>query len=97
MRVVVCLIALSVAGCGPVPVEQAEQDCLDQARLARQPRVEVEVAAGSGGQVKTSLDLTVSSDYLTGRDPSAVFNFCVQRKSGQFPDRALATMPGWRG
>lgn len=96
MRRMIVLATLTLTACGPVPVDQAERQCLDKARLAQKPRASVEIAAGSGGRFGAALDLEVSSDYLTGRDPSAVFNACVQRASGQFPSRALADMPGWR-
>ena len=90
-------IALStLAACGPVPVADAERLCLDQARLAQRPRGAVELGYGSGGQVRAALDLQISSDYLVGRDPATVFNACVQRRSGQFPERALTDMPEWR-
>ncbi|MFN3938483.1 MAG: hypothetical protein ACK4KW_13015, partial [Gemmobacter sp.] len=42
---------LALAACGPVPVEQAERTCLEEARLAERPRGElvVGVAGGTGG------------------------------------------------
>jgi hypothetical protein len=91
------LVLLPLMACAPVPVEQAERACLERARLAERPRGEVRIGASSNGQVGTEVDLTISSDYLRGRDPSAVFNACVQQKSGQFPTRALYDQPGWRG
>ena len=65
-------------------------DTLDTARCCA---VEVSFANGNAAGV---LDVSISSDYLAGRDPSAVFNACVQNRSGQFPRRALIDMPGWR-
>ncbi|MDZ7904570.1 MAG: hypothetical protein U5N55_01375 [Cypionkella sp.] len=34
-----------------------------------------------------------STDYLKGRDPSAVFTECVKDRSGQFPTRAFTEFP----
>lgn len=91
----------ALAACAPVPVERAEASCLRDAELASRPRGQVTmgVAGGSGGRVGTvgRIELDVSSDYMMGRDPSDVFNRCVMRRSGQFPTRALADQPGWRG
>lgn len=88
------------SGCGPVPVHQAEASCLRDAELAARPRGSVAVGAiGGGGSTHAAgrVELELSSDYLRGRDPSSVFNSCVQRRSGEFPTRALVDQPGWRG
>lgn len=88
---------LILAACGPIPVADAERACVERANLALHPRGEVGVGVNSHGQTAAHLELNVSSDYLMGRDPSAVFNTCVQQKSGQFPTRPLYDQPGWRG
>ena len=80
-----------VAACGPVPVDQAERSCL-------RGSIAMGVGSGSGGtRGFGSVELEISSDYIRGRDPSDVFSRCVQRRSGQMPERALADQPGWRG
>lgn len=92
-------LAALLAGCGPVPVAQAERSCLDDARLAQGPRGSVSLGVVSdGGRVRptTGLEVEVSGDYLAGRDPSAVFANCVQRRSGQAPTTPLYEQPGWR-
>ena len=91
------LCLLPLAACGPVPVEQAEKSCLEQAMLAKHPRGTVSLGVGTGGRHAANADITISSDYLMGRDPSDVFNSCVKRASGQFPTRPLYDQPGWRG
>lgn len=86
-----------LAACGPVTVEQAERQCFERARLAAGPRGEIGVGVGSDGRVAASVDVTVTSDYLGGRDPSAVFDACVYQKSGQPPSRPLYSFPEWKG
>ena len=97
-KVTALLTALAlVAACGPVPVAQAEQECLESARLARAPGGAVWAGVNSEGQTGGGIELTITSDFLTGRDPSEVFNSCVMRRAGQFPSRPLALQPGWAG
>ncbi len=94
-RFALCLVLL--AGCGPVTVQQAERQCFERARLAAAPRGEIGFGVGSGGRAAGSVELTVSSDYIAGRDPSAVFEACVYQKSGQPPSRPLYSFPEWKG
>lgn len=79
-----------IAGCGPVPVAQAEASCQREAELAERPRGSVAVGVGGGGGSTYTggrVSLEMSSDYLMGRDPAAVYDRCVQRRSGQMPTR----------
>ena len=93
-------LALSgLAACGPVPVQQAERNCLDSARAATGPRGELSVGVGTDGhrvRPVTGISLSISSDAIMGRDPADVFNNCVVRQSGQMPTRPLYDQPGWR-
>jgi hypothetical protein len=88
VRVVVVLPLLALA-CGPIPVQQAERECVDRARLAQKPNVEVFVGVNNRGGAVTGGGFEMSSDYLRGRDPSAVFTECVKSRSGQFPTRSF--------
>lgn len=90
-------LALLAAACGPITVEQAERQCFDRARLAVHPRGTVKLGTGSGGGLRGELSLEVSSDYLQGRDPSALYDACVYQKSGQPPRQPLYTRPDWQG
>jgi hypothetical protein len=82
------LVALPpLAACGPVPLDQAERLCVEEANLARRPR----------GKAVGAFDVTVSTDFLLGRDPAQVFDACVKARSGQFPARSLDAQPGWVG
>ena len=91
----------TMAACGPVPVEQAELTCLRDAELAVRPRTNVAVGVGTGFDGNTrgfgSVSVDLSGDYLMGRDPSLVYDRCVQRRSGQPPRRPLTDQPGWTG
>jgi hypothetical protein len=86
-----------LAACGPVTVAEAERQCFERARLAQQPRGTVEVGIGSNGQATGGLEVNLSSDYLLGRDPAAVYETCVLSKSGEPPSRPLYARPDWKG
>ena len=90
------VLCLGLAGCGPMTLAQAEQQCFERARLAKQPRGEVTVGVGSDGRKSAGLELNVSSDFLLGRDPSAVYDSCVMQKAGEPPSRPLYLRPDWR-
>ena len=86
-------VALCLSACGPVSLAQAEAECLTQARLAEQPRGTVGVGIGSDGKPKLRGHVTITSDYLQGRDPSQVYQNCVVRRSGEFPSRSYSSIP----
>jgi hypothetical protein len=91
------LVAGLLAGCGPITLAEAERQCFERARLAQQPRGEVAVGVGSGGRAVGGIELNVSSDFLLGRDPAAVYETCVVSKSGEPPSRPLYARPDWKG
>lgn len=97
MRKLALILPLAMMSCGPIPVQQAERQCLERARLAEQPRGSVGIGVGSGGRTASNIEINVSSDFILGRDPSAVFDTCVMQKSGQAPTRSLMSFPEWRG
>jgi hypothetical protein len=86
-------LLLILAACGPVSVQQAERECLPKARLAQQPRGEVAVGVNSDGRIGSRAEVTVSSDFLLGRDPNQVFETCVIQRSGELPSRPFYTYP----
>lgn len=91
------VVVLLLSACGPMTVAEAERQCFERARLAQQPRGAVTVGASSDGRKSAELELHVSSDYLMGRDPSAVYESCVMAKTGQPPTRPLYARPDWKG
>ena len=90
------VLMLLLASCGPVSLPQAERACFERARLAQQPRGTVGVGVNSNGKTTGLLDLQVSTDYLQGRDPAAVYDQCVYQKSGLPPSQPLYSRPDWK-
>lgn len=97
MRRIILLAGVLLSACGPISVQEAERQCFERARLAQQPRGEIAVGVGSNGRAAAGLELNVSSDYLMGRDPAAVYETCVISKSGEPPSRPLYARPDWKG
>ncbi|MFV0409794.1 MAG: hypothetical protein ACK5LJ_08915 [Paracoccus sp. (in: a-proteobacteria)] len=93
------IVPLALAACGPIPLADAERVCLDDAHAATGPHGSVGVGVGSGddGHAFGRFELSVSSDYIMGRNPAEVYAKCVQRRSGQLPSRPLHDQPGWSG
>lgn len=90
------LLLVFLTACGPVSLQQAERACFERARLAQQPRGEVAVGVNSNGKVGGGIALNVSSDFLQGRDPSAVYDQCVVQKSGLPPSQPLYSRSDWK-
>jgi hypothetical protein len=90
------LMPMVLSACGPMSLAEAERQCFERARLAKQPRGEVSVGASSDGRTSAGLELNVSSDFLLGRDPAAVYESCVMNKAGEPPSRPLYMRPDWR-
>ncbi|MFN4193932.1 MAG: hypothetical protein ACK4GM_12815 [Tabrizicola sp.] len=97
MKRLLPIALLALTACGPMTLAEAERQCFERARLAQQPRGEVSVGVASGGRKAAGVELTVSSDYLLGRDPSDVYESCVMQKAGQPPSRPLYARPDWKG
>jgi hypothetical protein len=85
-----------LAACGPMTLAEAERQCFERARLAKQPRGEIGVGASSDGRMAAGFELSVSSDFLLGKDPSVVYETCVMAKAGEPPSRPLDMRPDWR-
>lgn len=92
-RLVPLLVLLALAACGPIPLAQAEAECLERARLAEAPRGKISVGVSSDGPYAVA-DVSVSSDYLQGKDPSQVYDQCVYQRSGQLPSRPYYSLFG---
>ena len=84
---------LALASCGPLPVDQAERICIPDAQAAQHPRGSVGFGVESNGHSGVGFEIGISSDFLTGRDPDAVYAACVQQRSGQPPTRPFSSLP----
>ncbi len=95
-RAAAASLLLALAACGHMSLDRAEQSCFQDARLAAGPRGEIAVGTTSRGP-RAKGEITISTDYLFGRDPAAVYASCVQRRAGQPPSRPLYDRPDWKG
>lgn len=77
-----------LAGCGPMSPEAAALQCEERARAADGPTGEFGIGIGSDG-VKSKIEIGITSDYIAGRDPYAVYDQCVRQLTGQGPIRPL--------
>jgi len=83
------LLLLPLAACGPMPPGQAADICEERARGAAGPRGEAYMGVTSTGGAATGAKISISSDYLLGRDPQLVYETCVRDLTGQGPVRPL--------
>jgi len=93
----VCL-ALGACATANISPERAAEICEERARAAQGPTGRVSVEANSRTGLGTGVEIGLSSDYLSGRDPVAVYEDCVRRYTGAAPIRppVLRTGPGVR-
>ena len=90
LRLVLPLPLLAVlAACetGPVDPERAAQVCEQRAQAAQVPTGAVTVGASSDDGPFAGVAIGLSGDYLAGRDPLAVYEDCVVRRTGAPPIR----------
>lgn len=89
-RLGMALAAVAVlAACTPPPMapERAADRCEAQARAAQGPTGRVTIGANSQTGGFFGGEIGVTSDFLAGRDPMAVYEQCVYRLTGQAPIR----------
>lgn len=82
------LIAGLLAACGPIDPRIAADQCEERARQADGPFGQVQVGT-VGGRAAGSVEVGITSDFLSGRDPFEVYDSCVRAKTGQGPIRPL--------
>ena len=79
--------ALALAACTPPTPEQAAARCEERARAAQGPDVGVTIGANSNSGPYAGANISVSADYLMGRDPMTVYENCVRDLTGADPVR----------
>jgi hypothetical protein len=92
LRGVLALSLVPLAACGPVPVDVAERQCAERARQAAAPFGNAQFGVSSDGRRVRPIartEITLSTDFLVGRDPQAVYQACVRDRSGHPPTRPL--------
>ncbi len=80
---------LLLIACGPISPEEAADQCEERARNAAGPTGEARLGVNSETGVVGGVELTVTSDFLAGKDPQIVYENCVFQKTGQGPVRPL--------
>ena len=73
-------LLISLGGCAtnstkPLTKKEIENICKKKKREASKPMTNVSLATGSEGP-KYQIGITMSSDYITGRDPEEVYQEC---------------------
>ena len=81
------LALLALAACGPVDPELAAQRCEERARAAQGPTGGVTLGVNSRSGGFAEAEIGVSSDFLRGLDPVAVYDRCVFEQTGELPIR----------
>ena len=83
-----CAAGFGLTGCAqrPLPPDVAARICAERAGLAQRPRGTVGIGVGTGG-VSGGVGVTLSPDFLTGRNPRDVYDACMIERTG-FPPMA---------
>ena len=89
------LMLLALPSCGAMSVERAESTCVEDAKAARGPTGTIAVGTTTEGP-RVKGDVTISTDWIAGRDPEEVYVSCVMRRSGKAPEHFLRDRPEWR-
>lgn len=87
IRTSAILAVLFLAACSPPTPEQAAARCEERARSAQAPDVGITIGASSNDGPFASGNISLSSDFLRGRDPLEVYETCVIELTGEPPIR----------
>lgn len=70
------------AACGPIPPERAHERCEQRARDAQGPTGKVAIGVNSNSGAFSNAQIGVSTDFLRGLDPAAVYDECIVNLTG---------------
>jgi len=71
----------------PVDPTRAADRCEARARAAQAPEGEVTIGTNSNSGPFASGSVSISSDFIKGRDPVALYEACVFQMTGELPIR----------
>jgi len=77
-----------LAGCGPIPLAQAESVCAERFAAAAPVSGTAKAGVSSNGGTVSGFEVEFAPSVSFG-DPSAAYTACVVRKSGEYPTRPL--------
>jgi hypothetical protein len=81
-------LALAACDLPPPDPERVAQECEARARAAQGPTGTVSFGVNSEDGPFTSAEIGLTSDFLAGRDPVAVYEQCVYQRTGALPTRS---------
>lgn len=89
MRKLALMCALSLAACAPSPMDpvRAAEECEIRARAAQGPTGNVSMGVNSQTGPFVDASVGITSDFVQGADPLAVYQSCVMRLTGNPPIR----------
>ncbi len=86
-RMPIALAALVACTPAPVTPERAAEICEERARAAQGPTGSVTLGSNSNTGNFARGEIGVTSDFIAGRDPVAVYEACVFDRTGAAPVR----------
>ncbi len=87
MRLVALLGVALVSACSPITPERAADRCEERARAAQGPEIGLTLGTNSNSGPFASGSIGISADAIRGLDPTAVYESCVLKLTGEPPIR----------
>ncbi|SEW28535.1 hypothetical protein SAMN04488515_2026 [Cognatiyoonia koreensis] len=86
-RIAFVLLSFAITACTPMSPERAADRCEERARGAQAPEAELTIGANSNSGPFAEGSISITSDFVQGRDPLAVYESCVFQLTGELPIR----------